>query len=432
MRGIKLMQWFFKRRLRRESRRAIAELTSGARHQQETVAGELARLGQTEGAAIELGTTGWGQAVRLPVREIANHSLIVGASGSGKSFLALSLICQLLEQLAALLAVTFGILDAKGELFERALAYVYAYLYRLRPEDRERFKRRIVTIDFSSPAAITPYNVLAPQRHLADEIMVANRIDTISEQFSGLSEMSVRMKMILKFFLLLMIEFKLPLPLFETLCADPALLRGLVERSSNLQVRDCFLHRFDDESKATLLALCQRLESLFISESVRLSLSATTAPDFAALQDSGAMTGRMTKPQHNPFEPAKPMSESEELKSRLKEITKLPDRAAYCWLKAFADKAVKIQTPLVPQPHELVGCNQQELADFMKSEPIGQGVSRDEIKKLVAERQQELRRLVRPAARQNVSSAEPEPRKSGKSTLGKALEETCAKKKDKQ
>jgi DNA helicase HerA-like ATPase len=283
------MQWLFKCRLRRASQCAIAELAGAEQRQQEATARELAHLSETSCSAIQLGTTEWKQSVRLPAKDIANHSLIVGASGSGKSFMALNLICQMLDQLANSQAVTFGILDAKGELFERALSYVYAFLYRMKPDERERFKKRIVTIDFANPESLTPYNILAQQRHLADEIMVANRIDTISEQFAGLSEMSVRMKMILKYFLLLMTEFKLPLPMFETLCNDPVLLQGLVERSTSLQVKDYFLYPFDDESKATLLALRQRLESLFISESVRLSLLATTVPDFTQLQDKGAI-----------------------------------------------------------------------------------------------------------------------------------------------
>jgi len=551
MQGISLIQWLFKRRLGRESRRALAELTSTAQHEQKALAEELARLGEPTGA-IQLGTTEWGQSLRLPAKEIANHSLIVGASGSGKSFLALSLICQLLDQLTVSPDISFGILDAKGELYERALSYVYAFLYRLKPTEREHFKKRLVTIDFASPESITPYNILAQQRHLADEIMVANRIDTISEQFSGLSEMSVRMKMILKYFLLLMTEFKLPVPMFEKLCSDPVLLEALVERTSNLQVKDYFRYRFDDESKTTLLALRQRMESLFVSESVRLSLSATTAPDFTALQDNGsiilintagrnisrgvsqllqnlllsdlkqsvfrrtnpkqkgvwfldeaqeiykskvnkehmvdlltmarsfgsyfslitqsltsavrdadvlnsiltnvrwlvmlrstlrdaeliapaiALTGRLAKPQHNPFEPAKMMTESEELKARLKEITRLQDRTAYCWLKAFADKAMKIQTPLVLLPHELAGCTEGALQEFMREERIGQGLSKDEVKQIVSKRQQEVRRLVRPAAPQARPDTNEEARKPGKGTLVNALEATYAKKRGKK
>ena len=119
--------------------------------------------------------------------------------------------------------------------------------------------------------------------------MVAGRTDTISEQFSGLSEMSVRMKMILKYFFLLLAEFDLPLSFFERLCIDPLLLNALVERSHNPQLKDYFLSRFDDESKSTLLALRQRIDALLISEGVRLSLSAPSAPDFAALQDQDSI-----------------------------------------------------------------------------------------------------------------------------------------------
>lgn len=261
MRGINLAQWLFRKRLARESKDALAALAGEASRQQKRTARELARLGETSDGAVELGTTEWDQQVRLSATEIATHALIVGSSGSGKSYLALSLICQLLDQTPTSSPTGSGVLDAKGELFERALAYVYAFLYRLPQEERERFKKRIVTIDFANPAWLTPYNVLAHQHHVADEILGANRIDTLSEQFSGLSAMSVRMKMILKFFLLLMMEFELPLPLFETLCNDPVLLQGLVEHSDNPQVKNYFLYRFDDESKATLLALRQRLES---------------------------------------------------------------------------------------------------------------------------------------------------------------------------
>src|SRR5205085_1499914 len=97
------------------------------------------------------------------------------------------------------------------------------------------------------------------------------------------------MRMILKYFHRLMTEFRLPLTMFEKLCSDPVLLQALVDRSVSLPVKDYFLYRFDDESKATLLALRQRMESLFVSESVRFSLSAQTAQDFTQLQDTGAI-----------------------------------------------------------------------------------------------------------------------------------------------
>lgn len=516
MRGIKIVQLLFKRRLKRATKGFLGELSSASQRHQVQISDELAKLTNPHRAAIWLGTTQGEQRVQLPIDKVAAHGLVLGASGAGKSYFALSLLNQLLELLASPSGVAFGLLDAKGELFEKTIQYLYAYLYRLKPAEREALKKKIIIIDFSNAELITPYNILARRAYLANEIMIASRIDTISEQFSGLSEMSVRMKMILKYFFLLLAEFDLPLSFFERLCVDPMLLSALVERTRNAQLKDYFLSRFDDESKSTLLALRQRIDSLLISEGVRLSLSAPSAPDFAALQDQGCIilintaghnitrgiseilqglilsdikqsvfrrtnpnqkfiwffdeaqnlyktsanrehmvdlltmarsfsslfvlmtqsltsatrdqdilnsilgnvrwvimlrstlrdagliapaipvTGTILKSRHNPFEPAQHMSESEELKARLNEVTRLPDRTAYCWLKAYLGKAVKIITPLVSPPHEIAGCSCEQFDAFTNAEKIGQGLSKAEIGKTVEERQQGLKERLRP------------------------------------
>jgi hypothetical protein len=548
MRGIRIIQRLFSRKLKRETKLVLNGLVSAPQRHQESIAKQLASLGDGQKAEVILGRTLQGQDIKLPVNKVASHGLVLGASGAGKSYLALSLISQLLE-LSSSEAPSFAILDAKGELFEKAISYLYAHLYRLKPMARASFKKRIVIIDFSSSEFITPYNILARREYLADELMVANRIDTISEQFSGLSEMSVRMKMILKYFLLLMAEFDLPLPFFERLCSDPVLLNALVERSANLQIKDYFCNRFDDESKITLLALRQRIDALLISEGVRLSLSASTAPDFTALQDSGAIllintagrtitrgisellqglllsdikqsvfrrsnpnqqflwlldeaqnlykssvnrehmvdiltmsrsfgsffvlltqsltsavrdadilnsilanvrwivmlrstlrdaelissgiaiTGALHKPKHNPFEVAKPMTESEELKARLKEITKFPDRVAYCWLKAWIGAAVKITTPHVPLPCEVAGCTKEKFAAFVQSEKLGQGLKRKEIISDIKQREQRLKQLFKPRASASSTSHKESSEKKGQQSLIKALEEEYAKRK---
>ena len=549
MRGIRIVQRLFNRKLKRETKRVLNDLMSAPQRHQDEISRQLTSLSNGKKAAVELGRTLWEQEVKLPVNKIASHGLVLGASGAGKSYLALSLILQLLELDSSPDILSFAILDAKGELFEKALDYLYAHLYRLKPATRESLKKRIVIIDFSDAEFITPYNILARREYLADELLVANRIDTISNQFAGLSEVSVRMKTILKYLLLLMAEFDLPLPFFERLCSDPVLLNALVERSINLQVKDYFLNRFDDESKVTLLALRQRIDALLISEGVRLSLSASTAPDFAALQDSGAIllintagrnitrgisellqgllisdvkqsifrrsnpnqqflwlldeaqnlyksavnrehmsdiftmsrsfgsffvlltqsltsairdadilnsvlanvrwivmlrstlrdaeliapgiavTGALHKPKHNPFEVAKFMTESEELKARLKEITKFPDRLAYCWLKAWVGTAVKTTTPHVPLPHELAGCSKEKFAAFVQTEKLGQGITKEEITSQLREHEQRLKALFK--RRGNIASTSNEQTrlgKKGKQSLIKALEEEYSKK----
>jgi len=288
MRGIQITQRLFRRKLKRETKNAIDALATASQSYKARASKQLSRLKSTEDANVVFGQTPWGQDVSLTASQVMAHGLVLGASGAGKSFLAVQLLLQLLQCGFVPGRASFGSLDAKGELFALLKEYVFAILYRMNPEEREALKRRIVVIDFADDQHIAPYNVLVRREYLADEIMVASRIDTISEQFAGVSEMSVRMKLILKYLFLLMVEFELPLPFFEELCVDDLLLMSLAERSKNVQVKDYFLHRFDEENRSTLLAVRQRIDSLLVSEGVRLSLSASTAPDLTALQDATA------------------------------------------------------------------------------------------------------------------------------------------------
>src|SRR5947209_16275805 len=90
------------------------------------------------------------------------------------------------------------------------------------------------------------------------------------------------------------------------------------------------------------------------------------------------------------------MSASEELKARLKGIAKLPDREAYCWLKAQVDAAVRVTTPHVPPPHEIANCTRAEFVAFMNSERLGHGVPRADMVKQLNEQQRQLQALLRP------------------------------------
>jgi len=544
LKGIRLVQRFLRKKIRRETNLVLQEYTQLAQRQQRELQQQIKKLSCRLPSAVRLGTTNEGQLVAMPLQEVFAHALILGASGAGKSYYGLGLLNQILKQRNH--SQSFGILDAKGELFEKTVHYLQAYLYRLEPAAREAVKKKIIVIDFSNDNLITPYNILARKEFLADELMIANRIDTISEQFSGLADLSVRMRMILKYLFLLMVELDLPLSCFDQLCADPVLLGCLVERSKNPAVHDYFASRFEGEGRSTLLALRQRIDALLISEGVRSSLSASSAPDFSALQDQGfiilintagrnitrgisellqglilsdikqsvfrranpstkflwfcdeaqnlyksstnrehmvdlltmgrsfgsffvlltqsltsavrdqdvlnslmanvrwvvmlrstlrdaeliapaiPVAGNRTKLQRHPFEPAKYMTEGEELRARLKEITKLPDRQGYCWLKAHLNTAVPITTPLVPLPHEIAGCTQQQFADFSRSEPLGQGVVKDAIAEDFAKLQARLRDLQYPPT----SPGAPPSRKARKkaSDLVKALEEEYARK----
>jgi hypothetical protein len=107
------------------------------------------------------------------------------------------------------------------------------------------------------------------------------------------------------------------------------------------------------------------------------------------------LTGTRSKRKRNPFESTQYMSESEELKSRLAEVTRFPDRVAFCWLKAHVDRAVKIKTQHVPKPHEVAGCGQEEFDEFQRTETFGKGVPRREIEQSIEGHRRRLRELLR-------------------------------------
>jgi hypothetical protein len=197
--GIKIIQRLFRGRLNRATAHTLDQLRQASHRHRDQLSSELTHLNAGPGPAISFGTTDWGQPVVLPLDKVAAHSLILGASGAGKSYAALSLVLQILSDPSILDVTSIGILDPKNELFGKLTQFLYACLYRLPASERERLKQRIVIIDLADDGLIAPYNILARREYLSDELMVANRIDTISEQFSGLSEVSVRMKMILKY-----------------------------------------------------------------------------------------------------------------------------------------------------------------------------------------------------------------------------------------
>ncbi|MGH9760844.1 MAG: hypothetical protein ACREAC_08375, partial [Blastocatellia bacterium] len=157
----------------------------------------------------------------------------------------------------------------------------------------------------------------------------------------------------------------------------------------------------------------------------------STLRDAQVLAPALPLSGRVPKHKHNPYEETKYLTESEELRARLNEITKLPDRTAYLWLKASLRTSVKMSTESVPSPHELAGVRPEEFETFMHSIPLGHGIPRAEIIRANKERE---RKLLGQSASVD-SEGPPGPEKSAKGRAGKTagklakmLEEEYAKK----
>src|SRR5438552_7819174 len=207
--------------------------------------------------------------------------------GSGKTMFALLPIRAIIGLLPGLRTMSFGVLDAKGELFERTLYLLAVRLEELQVAEREALLRRIVVIDFSSREAISPYNILSRWPYTDPDFFVTNRLETLRELLPASDKLSLRGATVLKNVLTLLAEFGLPPTYIEPVLSDDALRSRLVLRSRDAGVRTYFQRHFALEGKQTIAALRARMEALFASEGVRLALSGSSAPDFRQLQNEG-------------------------------------------------------------------------------------------------------------------------------------------------
>jgi hypothetical protein len=255
---------------------------------QRTVRELLLRLRNEPGPKVHLGLTTWGESVVVPLSELVRAcGIATGGMGSGKTMAACVILEAMIERMPTLRSMSFGVLDAKGELFERATFLLARRLEKLEGRAREELLNRIVIIDFSSQQAVSPYNILSRWQYTERDFFVTSRLETLRELLPAGEKLSLRGATVLKNVLALLSEFELPLTYLNHVLESKTLRAKLLARSKNLELRSYFGRHFEQEGKATIGALRARMESLFASDGVRLALSGSTAPDFRRLQNEG-------------------------------------------------------------------------------------------------------------------------------------------------
>jgi hypothetical protein len=278
-----------RKRVERETARYLSSLgQEPVRVSRRTADDLLAALRQAPGPNVSLGETEWGERVVVPLAEFVRAcGIATGGMGSGKTMAACLILEAMIARLPDLRSMAFGVLDAKGELFDRATYLLARHLEELPGEAREALLRRIVIIDFSSRQAVTSYNILSRWSYTEPDFFVTSRLETLRELLPAGEQVSLRGATVLKNVLALLAEFGLPLTYLDAVLSSDALRATLLRRSKNAAVR-CYFERYlAQEGKQTIAALRVRMESLFASEGVRLALSGSTSPDFRELQNEG-------------------------------------------------------------------------------------------------------------------------------------------------
>lgn len=249
----------------------------------------LRRLAQEPGPSVLLGETEWREPVRLPLPFLAKaHAVITGGTGSGKTMAALSLIEALLACEEP--TISFGVLDAKGELFERTLYFLARRLAALQPAQGEALRQRVVIIDLASPDPLTSYNIASAWSSSDLDFFATSRVDTFQELLPSGDGLSMRGGSIVRHALKLLAECDLPFSYFDHVLSSESFRAKLLACPVSDDLRHYFRSHFPNEGRATVAAVRGRVVSaLFSSMSLKLALSGPDAPDFRRLQDEGAI-----------------------------------------------------------------------------------------------------------------------------------------------
>jgi len=287
-----LLEPFFGGKVRRETGRYLQQLErlpveSSRRATQRFLEG----LRRQKDPKVTLGVTEWKEEVTIPLVDlIGSHGLVTGGTGSGKSFFALLILKALIEGESRGQAMGFGVIDAKGDLFQGALYLLGQRLQELarqNPKAARELRRRVVIYDFSSSDPVSSYNILARWPNTEPDFFAFNRADLLLDLLAGSDKLSLGSISLLRKLILLLSEFDLPITYLTDILDDDSLRTRLLSRSRQTAVRQYFVRQFPSVPKSTIAALYRRMEALFSSEGVRLALSGKTAPDFCRFQEQG-------------------------------------------------------------------------------------------------------------------------------------------------
>ena len=196
----------------------------------------LRTLRAAPGPHVELGETTWGEPVLVPLAQfVKTCGIATGGTGSGKTMAACLVLESLISHLPRLRSMAFAVVDAKGELFDRALYLLALRLNELQGQAREELLDRIVVMDFSSPEAVSPYNILSRWPYTERDFFVTSRLETLRELLPAGKKVSLRGTNVLKNILSLLSEFGLPLTYLDDVLSSEALR----EKTSSAHEEPC-------------------------------------------------------------------------------------------------------------------------------------------------------------------------------------------------
>jgi Helicase HerA, central domain len=214
-----------------------------------------------------------------PIEEFLGvHSWITGATGSGKSFFALSCLLQVLRSGRHPVVIV----DMKSELSDLLIEMVIPKLLSagggekvlerlriIRPFGQDLPMLRVTEAEAGVPLSIQAFNLAsALEEGLGDDL--GSRMSRVFLRLSRLA-----------------IELELPLTIIQRWLEQPAVFARDAARSKDASLREYAMSGFARESRPAIDALLARLDSFLFLDEVRLALSAPGCVSFAEALESG-------------------------------------------------------------------------------------------------------------------------------------------------
>lgn len=229
------------------------------------------------GRLVESGEPLW-----AALDDLLVHMLVLGASGSGKSFLLL-----VLAVVAWMHGVPIIVIDPKGEMAELLLERILPTLISQLPASAQAHALSTIrVIDPFGSTALPPMNPLVREPALSIDLQaldVASCFEAVVDAGTG-----VRMQTVLDWLLRLVIAVGQGSFLtVRRALQDTAVLEALVRQCTDRETVSYFLTRWTTEPQSAKNAVLARLDRLLALPATRLSLSATTALDFDAMLTTG-------------------------------------------------------------------------------------------------------------------------------------------------
>lgn len=218
-----------------------------------------------------LSSEGRSYSVRLPEKDVrgGGHWLVTGATGSGKSYLVLGIILQLLRSRPSGLVI----IDMKGELAGLLRDVLIPGLIggSDSPESAPLLRQLAVIAPFDDATTI-PFQLLAREPRLPIEVQAHEVATTFGRTVA--SDLGPLQQHLFRHALMLAIDVGLTLPDVAELLRDQTLLRGALERTSLEETKRYFAAQFGKERGTSVAGLLSRLDSITMYPSLRRMLRA--------------------------------------------------------------------------------------------------------------------------------------------------------------